>query len=585
MTMYIPPLRDILFVIRHVLDAPEQWRQVPAFADLDGDTASQVVEQAGRFAAEVLAPTNRAGDHEGCTLREGGVGTPAGFAAAYQAFVDGGWPSLACDPAYGGQGLPKLLEAALYEMLLSANHAWAMYPGLLHGAYDAVRQHGSPALRDRYLPQLIRGEALAAMSLTEPQAGSDLGLVATRAFHRPDGSLSITGSKIFISGGDHDMTANVIHLVLCRLPDAPPGTKGLSLALVPKILPDGRRNAFSCVGLEEKMGIHGSATCAMRYEEATGWLVGDPHRGLAAMFVMMNSARLHVALQGLGHLEGSRQLAMRYAHERQQMRAPARPADVPRLPPDPIAWHPAVRRTLWTLNALTEGQRVAAYWTAMLLDEAEHHPSEARRRQASQRAAVLTPVLKAFLTHHGFHGSSAALQVFGGYGYVAEYGVEQHMRDARITMIYEGTNEIQAIDLLMRKVLPDRGEALLELLSEFEATASRCDGDLAPLGMALGHACALARQGIAVVLQAGEEGGEAVLPVADDFLMGVGYMLMAWAWCRIALAARDLTDKEWAAQKLTLARFGLTSLIHDGSSHWEKVRHLCAPLPWLVPEG
>ena len=318
---YDAPLRDMLFVIEHVLDAPASWARCPALADCDIDTTRQVLDEAARFASEVLAPTNGPGDLEGCTLRsDGSVATPTGYREAYRAFVDGGWPALSCDPSWGGQGLPLLLEAALTEMLNACNQAWTMYPGLLHGAYESIKAHGTDELKQRYLPRLASGEWLAAMALTEPQAGTDLGLVRTRAQLQADGTLRVSGNKIFISGGEHDLTDNIVHLVLCRLADAPPGTKGLSLALVPKLLPDGSRNAMHCDGIEKKMGIKGSATCAMRYEDATGWLIGEPNRGLAAMFIMMNSARLHVGLQGLGQIEMAGQNALRYAHERLQMK-------------------------------------------------------------------------------------------------------------------------------------------------------------------------------------------------------------------------------------------------------------------------
>ena len=325
---YHAPLREMRFVIERVLRAPAQWARLPAFADLDADTAAEVLEHAARFAGDVLQPLNGPGDRQGCRLEGGRVKTPDGFAAAWQAFVGGGWPALACDPQWGGQGLPQLVNAALFEMLVAANHGWTMYPGLLHGAYETIKAHGSDELKQRYLPRLVSGEWLAAMALTEPQAGSDLGQVRTKAEPRADGSVAVSGGKIFISGGDHDLSPNIVHLVLCRLHDpanpAPAGTKGLSLALVPSVLPDGTRNAMAADGVEHKMGIHGSATCVMRYEGATGWLVGEPHRGLAAMFLMMNAARLHVALQGLGHQEMATQNALRYAFERVQMKATPR---------------------------------------------------------------------------------------------------------------------------------------------------------------------------------------------------------------------------------------------------------------------
>ena len=370
MWSYTPPLRDMQFVIEDVLDAPAAWRGMPDFAELDADTARAVLDEAGKFAAGVLAPINAAADLQGCRWHDGEVRTPDGYREAYAAYVAGGWAALSCDPEDGGQGLPALLNAAFNEMITAANHGWTMYPGLLHGAYDCLRAHGSAALKAGYLRQLASGEWLATMNLTEPQAGSDLGLLRSKAEPQADGSYRLSGSKIFISGGEHDLSDNIVHLVLARLPDAPAGTQGISLFLAPKLLPDGRRNAIRCDGIEKKMGIKGSATCAMSFDGATGWLIGDAHRGLNAMFVMMNSARLHVALQGLGHLEAAQQNALAYARERIQGRG------------QPIAAHPAVRRTLWSLRALAEGQRVIAYWAAMLLDEAYHHPDAARRALA-----------------------------------------------------------------------------------------------------------------------------------------------------------------------------------------------------------
>ena len=577
---YEPPLDDMRFIIEEVLDAPGSWSQCPDFSEVDAATAREVLEQAGRFAAQVLAPTNASGDLHGCRLENGEVRTPPGYREAYRVFVEGGWPALACDADDGGQGLPKLLDAALYEMLLSANHAWSMYPGLLHGAYRTLKGHAAPELRERYLPRIVNGEWLAAMALTEPQAGSDLGLVRTSAHPQDDGTLRVHGTKIFISGGDHDLTENLVHLVLCRLPDAPAGTRGLSLALVPKHLPDGTRNAMRCEGLERKMGIHGSATCVMHYDGATGWLIGEPNRGLAAMFLMMNAARLHVGLQGLGHAEMASQNAARYARERLQMRAARRPDGMPPAPADPIAWHPAMRRTLLGLTALSQGLRIIAYWCAMQLDEADHHQDQARREQAARFAALLTPVVKAFLTHHGFHGASAALQVWGGYGYVHEYGIEQCVRDARIAMIYEGTNEIQAIDLLMRKTIGDGGAGLNELLDALARDIGPCatDPDLSLHATAFERHCDAARNTIVKLVGSPNDDPEWPLRVADDFLMGIGYTLLAWAWARLALAARN-SHGAASARRLESARFGAEWLLPDGERFWQRAANRDARLP------
>ena len=566
---YHAPLREMRFVIERVLDAPSSWRASPAFADVDADTAAAVLDEAARFAREVLLPINSGGDAEGCTRdADGGVRTPRGYREAYRAFVDGGWPALPCARAWGGQGLPLLVDAALREMLDACNHAWAMYPDLLHGAYETVAAHAGDDLKARYLPKIASGEWLAAMALTEPQAGSDLGALRTRAEAQPDGSVRVSGQKVFISGGDHDLTDNIVHLVLCRLPDSPPGSKGLSLALVPKILPDGTRNAMLCDALEHKMGIHGSATCAMRYEGATGWLVGEPHRGLAAMFLMMNSARLHVGLQGLGHLEMAAQNALRHAAERVQFgRA--------------IADHPAVRHALLRLQVLAEALRVVAYRAALALDEAAHHADAARREHAGRLAALLTPVVKAWCTHHGFHGASAALQVFGGYGYVREVGVEQTLRDARIAMVYEGTNEIQAIDLVQRKLLADGGATLAALLDGLDAEAVRCAADaaLAEFADALRLQTGAARDGLAALQRAVAADPEAPLRVADDVLAGLAHTLMAWAFAASARAAVQDQDTAWATAKVDRMRYGVQWLLPQAAVHWQRVALAPSPLP------
>ncbi|MEP7296298.1 MAG: acyl-CoA dehydrogenase family protein [Burkholderiales bacterium] len=581
---YDAPLRDMRFVIDKVLHAPASWAQCAAFTDLDADTMGAVLDEAARFASEVLQPTNSSGDIEGCTRTgDGAVRTPAGYRAAYRAFVEGGWPALACDAEWGGQGLPQLVDAALREMLVACNHAWTMYPDLLHGAYAAIKAHANDDLRARYLPRIASGEWLAAMAITEPQAGSDLGLIATRAALQSDGSVRVSGNKIFISGGEHDLTDNIVHLVLCRLPDAPPGTRGLSLALVPKILPGGARNTMVCEGIEKKMGIKGSATCAMRYDAAAGWLVGEPNRGLAAMFVMMNSARLHVGLQGLGHQEMVTQNALRYAFERVQMRATVRPTGAGASAADPIAWHPAMRHTLLRLQGLTEAQRVIAYRAALALDEAAHHGDDGRRQRAGKLAALLTPVVKAFLTHHGFQAASSALQVFGGYGYVHEYGVEQTLRDARIAMIYEGTNEIQAIDLLQRKVLADGGETLQWLLDEFDADAARCEAEapLADFAAALRTQCATQRRATAALVEGATRDAEWPLRAADDYLMGFAHTLLAWAFAVSARAAHTEPDQAWANAKTERMRYGVQWLLPQADVHWQRVLAVGHALPGL----
>ena len=569
MWSYTPPLRDMQFVIEDVLDAPAAWRGMPAFAELDADTARAVLDEAGKFAAGVLAPINAAADLQGCRWHDGEVRTPDGYREAYAAYVAGGWAALSCDPEDGGQGLPALLNAAFNEMIAAANHGWTMYPGLLHGAYECLRAHGSDELKSRYLAKLASGEWLATMNLTEPQAGSDLGLLRSKAEPQANGSYRLSGSKIFISGGEHDLSDNIVHLVLARLPDAPAGTKGISLFLAPKLLPDGRRNAIRCDGIEKKMGIKGSATCAMSFDGATGWLIGEPHRGLNAMFVMMNSARLHVAMQGLGHLEAAQQNALAYARERIQGRG------------QPIAAHPAVRRTLWSLRALAEGQRVIAYWAAMLLDEAHHHPDAARRALADGWVGLLTPVAKAFFTDNGHHGADEALQVWGGYGFVHDYGIEQTVRDSRIAMIYEGTNQIQAIDLLQRKVLDDGGAKLASLLARLQADADEAPAAPAEFGAALREQIAAAQEATAALLQGRQADAEWPLRVADDYLRGIGFTLLVWAWLRRAQAAQARADDAWCGQTLQAARFGLQWLLPEAAWRWQRVRAQRCALPAL----
>jgi alkylation response protein AidB-like acyl-CoA dehydrogenase len=428
------------------------------------------------------------------------------------------------------------------------------------------------------------------MALTEPQAGSDLGLLRTRAEPQPDGSLRVWGSKIFISGGEHDLTDNIVHLVLLRLPDAPAGTKGLSLALVPKFLPDGSRNAMHCDGLEHKMGIHGSATCQMRYEGATGWLLGEPNRGLAAMFLMMNSARLHVGLQGLGHQEMATQNVCRYAQERVQGRAvraavaAADPASGNRAhtapPADPITQHPAVRHTLLRLQSMTEAQRVIAYRAALALDEAAHHADAATRARAAALSPLLTPIVKAFCTHHGFHAASAALQVYGGYGYVAEYGIEQTVRDARIAMVYEGTNEIQAIDLLQRKVLADGGAALRAWLQEAREEAAACEAEgLAEFAAALRAQCDAAEATTQAIARAAATDREAPLRAADDYLMGLAHAFLAWAFAASARAALGHPDAGWAQAKTARMRYGVQWVLPQAQVHWARAGDAGLVLP------
>jgi alkylation response protein AidB-like acyl-CoA dehydrogenase len=548
MLSYTPPLKDMQFVLDDLLEAPVAFAAMPAFADVDAALAQQVLTEAGRFAAGILLPLNAGGDREGCRFDDGRVNTPAGFAAAYQQFREAGWPALACAPEHGGQGLPQLLNCALFEMLSAANHAWAMYPGLLPGAYACLSRHANEILQSRYLPKVVSGEWLATMCLTEAHAGSDLGLLRTRATAAGDGSFRVSGSKIFISGGEQDMTPNIVHLVLARLPDAPAGSKGLSLFLVPKFLPGdateiGARNALYCSGIEHKMGIHGSATCSMQFDDATGWLVGAANQGLAAMFVMMNAARLHVGSQALGLAETAYQNALAYARERLQSRAVKRPADRAREAADPIVLHAPVQRLLLTQRAWIEGGRMLTYWTALMLDSAEQHPDAGIRNEMHEQVGLMTPVIKAMLTEQGFLGTSQALQVFGGHGMMCETGIEQIVRDARVTMLYEGSNEIQAIDFLLRKVLQDGGRRLERFLTQVEQSAALVQtGET--LARHAGQVLALVaniRKATLAIAQAGVEQADLPHRIAPEMLRLVGHCAMAWLWLR---AMRVALQKE-----------------------------------------
>jgi len=602
MLTYQPPLKDMAFVLNDLLSAPKVLGAMPQFAEVDGELMSQVVQEAGRFAGEVLAPLSASGDAQGCRFEDGKVTTPDGFAHAWEQFRQAGWPALACHAEYGGQGLPNILNGILFEMLSAANHAWTMFPGLLHGAYACLHQHGSPALKAQYLPKLASGQWLATMGLTEPQAGSDLGLLRTRAVMQPDGSARITGSKIFISGGEQDWSENIVHLVLARLPDAPQGSKGISLFLVPKFLPadngsPGARNAVVCTGIEHKMGLHGSATTSLQFDEATGWLVGQPHRGLAAMFVMMNAARLHVGLQGLGLADKAYQNALLYARQREQMRAVQRLDSQTRLAchdihdADPIILHPPVQRLLMTQRAYVEGGRMLGYWAALLLDTAEHHPDVQQRTQAHEWLALVTPVIKALMSEQGFVGASQALQVFGGHGYIRETGIEQVLRDARIAMIYEGTNEIQAIDLLLRKVLADDAVVLNRWLDVVDETAQQ----MKDVPQTAAHAGQLSqllfdvRSTTQAIAHARQQ--DAALPhrIATDYLRLLAHVALGWFWLRAADCAvrrtidcadsRQDTDATFYAAKLNTAAYYFDFVFPETRQHLQIIRNALAASP------
>ena len=568
------PLLDMQFVLQHWLQADKAWQAMPPHADLDLELAWQVLEQAARFTEQVLVPLNATGDRQGCRMEAGQVRTPHGFPAAYQAYVEAGWPALACTPQFGGQGLPLVLDAALQEMLFASNHAWAMYTGIAHGAYQCLQAHASEQLQARYLPGIVSGEILPTMCLTEPQAGSDLGLLRCRAEPLGDGRYAITGNKLFISGGDHDLTRQIVHLVLARLPGAPAGSRGLSLLLVPKWLEDGQRNAVQCEGLEHKLGIRGSATCALRFEAASGWLVGQAHGGLAAMFVMMNSARLHVGLQGLAHAEAAWQCAREYAMARRQMNAPGQPKGQA----DPIHLHPAMRRVLLELRVRSEGMRALGYWAAHWLDVAAAATDPGQRAKAATLAALLTPVIKAAFTEQGFTLASKALQVFGGYGYTCEFSIEQTLRDSRIAMIYEGTNEVQANDLLLRKVLGDGGAGMALLLGELRKEAGT--------GMAaavLQRVCAVLQGLLAEVMAKAAADPEYPYRAAGDFLQLCATALQAFAWARTERCLQALpVGAPLRLHKQESIGFFCNYLMLDFDRQVAAVAAAAAPLPSIT---
>jgi alkylation response protein AidB-like acyl-CoA dehydrogenase len=573
MPQYTPPLRDMQFVLHELLGAVDELKMCPKHADIDADTINAVLEEAGKFAAEVIAPINSSGDAEGCVLDKTTheVRTPKGFKQAYAQYVEGGWPSLSCDPDYGGQGLPVVLNQCLYEMMNSANQAWTMYPGLSHGAYEALHAHGTPEQKATFLPRLTSGEWTGTMCLTEPHCGTDLGLLRSKAEPQPDGTYRITGTKIFISAGEHDMAANIVHLVLARLPDAPPGSKGISLFVVPKYLVNGdgsvgARNGITCTALEHKMGIHANATCQLNLDGAVGTLVGQPHKGLNAMFVMMNAARLGVGNQSLGLTEVAYQNAVAYAKDRIQMRALSGPK-APDQPADPIIVHPDVRKMLLTARAYAEGGRAFAIYAALLIDKELSSDDEDERKEAADLVALLTPIIKAFLTDNGWIATSHCMQVFGGHGYIHGAGMEQFVRDARINMIYEGTNTVQSLDLLGRKVLADNGAKLKKfgkLVQQFvedEGTNEAMQEFVNPLADLGDKLTKLTMEiGMKAMGNADEVGAAAV-----DYLRVAGHLVFAYFWARmakLALEKKDSGDPFYTA-KLHTARFYFAKLLPE----------------------
>jgi alkylation response protein AidB-like acyl-CoA dehydrogenase len=551
MKTYNPPIDDYRFLLTEALGFDEEMQAMGK--DVDAEFAITVLEEAGRMCAERLAPINQAGDEHGSRLVNGAVLTPPGFADAYRDFTAAGWSALSADPAHGGQGLPFILQLWLDEMISATNLSFGLFPGLTRGACEAIAAHAGAELSSAYLPRMVSGEWTGAMALTESGAGTDLALLKSRAAPNGNGSFAVTGTKIFISSGDHDFGGNVIHLVLARLPDAPPGVKGISLFLVPKFLPAadgslGERNAVFVGALEKKMGIHAQPTCVMNYEGATGWIVGEPHRGLAAMFTMMNAERLMVGIQGLGIAGAAYQQAATYAKERLQGRSADGASG-----PVAIIEHADVRRMLLTVRSFVEAGRALAGWTALQLDRARCHPDSGERAKADGLVALLTPVIKASFTDFGFEGAVQAQQVFGGHGYIREWGMEQFVRDARIAQIYEGTNGVQAMDLVARK-LPLGGGAvvagLFDLIST-DLTTAAATGQAVIIAGATRDALDCLR-GATDRLRGADT--DALGSVAVEYLRMFALVLMGWMWARMATAA-STSDTRPHASKLLVAEF------------------------------
>ncbi len=546
MPSYTPPARDTRFVLTELLRLGEQ-----AELGVDSDLLDAIIDEAGRFAAEVVAPLNRVSDEQGCTRHpDGSVTTPAGFPDAYRAYVESGWGTLALPPDFGGQGLPHVLATVVEEYLNSACHAFNMYPGLTHGAVAALMATGSDALKAHYLPKLVSGQWLGTMALTEAQAGTDLGLIRTRAEPQGDGSYRLTGEKIFCSGGEQDLTDNIVHLVLAKLPDAPEGSRGISLFIVPKLLPDGARNAAACSSIEHKMGIHGSATCVMTFDGASGWLVGEPNAGLAAMFIMMNAARLSCGNQGLAQAELAYQNAAAYVTERRQGRAPGSSA-----PADPLIAQPDVRRMLMDARAFTEGMRALVAWTALQIDLSHRAPSDDERAAADALVGFLTPVIKGFGTDKGFETAVAMQQCFGGHGYIAEYGMEQIVRDARVPMIYEGANGIQALDLAARKLARDKGEVAERFLALVEGACDTANPAVRFIALPLREAVHEAREAARFLIDRGKADPNALGAGSYAFMHLIGTLALGWMWLRMATIARGKANDPFDSAKLATARY------------------------------
>jgi alkylation response protein AidB-like acyl-CoA dehydrogenase len=592
---YQPPVRDYRFIFQDFLQL-ERYANLPAFADAPADVVDQILEEAARFTAEVLAPLNSVGDKQGCHWSpDFTVTTPAGFKDAYRQLVDGGWPGLGAEPAFGGQGLPYVVNLAFSEMSSAANMAFSMYPGLTHGAYSAILVGGTDAQKALYLPKLASFEWAGTMNLTEPQCGTDLGLLRTKAVPNGDGTYKISGQKIWISGGEQDLTDNIIHLVLARIEGAPAGTRGISLFIVPKFIPDaegkpGERNSVKCLGLEEKMGIHGNATCVISHEEATGWLIGEENRGLALMFVMMNEARLGVGMQGLAQAEAAYQAAAEFARDRLQGRSLTGPKN-PDGPADPIIVHPDVRRMLMDARAIIEGGRAFLFWTALHGDLAHGSPDEAAQQKGRDYMALMTPVLKAFLTDRGFSICSDAMQVHGGSGFTEHFPVSQYLRDCRIALIYEGTNGVQALDLVGRKLAADGGRGVMSFFAELDAFVEghAADAAMKEFTERLAQGKAELQEATMWLMQNGLANPDNAGAASTDYLHLFGLVALAYMWAMIAKTAQDrlaagASDPIYE-EKLTLGRYYMARILPETASRLAKLKTGAALMMALPAEA
>ncbi len=595
MPQYTPPIRDTRFVLEHVVGL-DRYANVPGFGAATPDTVDAVLEEGGRFVAEVLFPLNQSGDLEGCTRHDdGSVTTPAGFKEAYAKFVESGWGTLSAPEAFGGQGMPHVVSTAFQEYMISANMAFAMYPGLAHGAIAALVVKGSPEQQQKYLPKMVAGEWGGTMNLTEPQCGTDLGLIRTRAEPQADGSYKITGTKIFISAGEHDLTDNIIHLVLAKTPGAPDSSKGISLFVVPKVMVGddgslGERNGVSCGSIEHKMGIHGNSTCVMNYDGATGWLVGEEMKGLAAMFIMMNAARLGVGLQGLGVAETAYQNAVHYAQDRRQGRALTGPAE-PGEKADTLFVHPDVRRMLMDAKAWTEGLRALCLWGALQADLEHNAASDEDRQLAGDLLGLLTPVIKGVATDRGYQIATNAQQVYGGHGYIREWGMEQYVRDARIAQIYEGTNGVQAMDLVGRKLALNGGRAVQafgRIVME-EIAAGKADPAIADFAGRLEKAAAELQAATMWFLANGMKDPNNVGAGAVPYMHLVGTVAVGLMWLRMATAAAKLKgegqgDAAFLDAKLVTARYFAERVLPETGSLRRQIEGGAEAIMTLPPE-